>query len=80
MQCYLGKAWHDGCVVFLDDVAYRKKPAEPVREAVTLFVSPLSDGQWKTFGPVNQHLATHRITFETVDGEMDCSSIKAEKL
>ncbi len=65
---------------FNDPFAYRKKSAEPVREVVTMGVAPLSDGQWKSFESVNSNLATHRITFETVDGEMDCASIKAEKL
>jgi len=61
--------WHD-------DIAYRVKP-KPVREVVTFYTS---EGEgWSAFSEYTP-FDTHRITFETVDGKPDCSTIKMEKL
>jgi len=62
--------WHDG-------IAYRITP-EPKRETVTMVGYNI--GHWY-FG--SDHLiyrATHRITFETIDGEPDCATIRMERL
>lgn len=56
------------------DRAYRVKP-EPVRETVS--------GWWngKNFhNTANYADRTHRITFDTIDGEPDCSTIKMERI
>ena len=62
-------AWHDL-------YAYRVKP-EPKRETVRLSGQVYLDGQW-AFGTEDKG-DTHRITFDTIDGEPDCSSIRMEK-
>jgi hypothetical protein len=58
------------------DIAYRIKP-EPKREAVRLVRG--GDGKWQE----RHHKAfvdTHAITFDTIDGEPDCASIRMEKI
>jgi len=50
---------------------YRVKP-EPKRETVTLYGSAIPDRR----PPVD----THRITFDLIDGEPDCDSIRMEEL
>jgi len=54
--------------------SYRVKP-EPVRKVKSLYWRKGTGG---FCGPAPHD--THRITFETVDGEPDCSSIKMENL
>lgn len=66
------------------DLYYRKKPVEPepVRETVSMYGSCRkgANGTWGLSTIDMRPGDTHRISFETVDGEMDCASIKAEKL
>jgi len=59
--------------------AYRVKP-EPVRETVTLYGGEAQrhGGTW-AFDYCTAR-STHRITFETVNGKPDCSTIRMEKL
>lgn len=54
-------------------VAYRAK-VEPEVETVALY------GAVRVYGPHLVADATHKITFTTIDGEPDCTSIKMEKL
>ena len=58
-----------------DGSAYRVKP-EPKRETVKLSGKVYHNGQW-AFGTEDKG-DTHRITFDTVDGEPDCDSIRME--
>ena len=60
--------------VWWDSVAYRVKP-EPVRETVKLY-GRVNSSVWGKICPED----THRITFDLIDGEPDCSSIKMEKV
>jgi hypothetical protein len=61
--------------LFYDSDAYRIKP-EPKREMVTLHGCGFYWEQSEQPCPSD----THRITFDTIDGEPDCDSIKMEKL
>jgi len=61
-----------------DDISYRVKP-EPVREVVGLY-GALNGDTWVFGNNAQFEFDTHRITFETVDGKPDCSSIKMEEL
>lgn len=61
--------WHD-------DTPYRVKP-EPVVETVTL-EGFTHNREW--FFREKDARKTHRITFNTIDGEPDCSSIKMERI
>ena len=57
-----------------DDIAYRIKP-QPNVETVTLYGRP--DVQWVL---ERCKYDTHCITFQTIDGKPDCTSIKMEKI
>ena len=50
---------------------------EPKRETVTIYGAPTKHVQWclDICG-----LDTHRITFDLIDGEPDCSSVKMEQI
>lgn len=50
-----------------DNIPYRIKPVKSVTEVYMYFNAYVSD-------------PTHKITFDTIDGEPDCSSIKMEKV
>jgi hypothetical protein len=76
------KLWHvfrqRGPLHWDDCYCYRVKP-EPVVEEVVMFTKiPSSYWGWTADGCAVDR--THKITFNTVDGEPDCSSIKMEKL
>lgn len=76
--CSAGKWLEKKFMPFLDDHAYRIKP-EPKVETVTLMTAKVYD--WISepeSGCGSQN--THRITFNLIDGEPDCNSIKMEKL
>jgi hypothetical protein len=64
-------AWHGSC-------AYRVKP-EPKRETARLSGRVLTDRDW-VFGTAHGLSDTHRITFDTIDGEPVCGSIRMEEL
>lgn len=59
----------------IDDYAYRIKP-EPKRETVTLHGCGFYWEQSEQPCPSD----THRITFDTIDGEPDLTSIEMEKI
>lgn len=60
--------------------AYRVKP-EPKVEAVEIIGGPYKDlGYIFEKGDDQKSWYKHRITFNTIDGEPDCASIKMEKL
>ena len=63
--------------LFFDDIAYRIKP-EPKVEVVTMDVANY-DQEWELYEHKGTH-ATHRITFNTIDGKPDPESIKMEEL
>lgn len=65
--------WIDCAPQWRSDCAYRVKP-EPVRETVTL------NGRGKKWRHTIVADATHRVTFDTIDGEPDCSTIKMERI
>jgi hypothetical protein len=56
-----------------EDIAYRVKPKQ-VRGVVTITSSDVS------WGFMAKALRYHRITFETVDGKPDCSTIRMKAL
>jgi hypothetical protein len=60
---------------WLDDMRYRVRP-EPVREVVTM-AGYIDRGYFHVRSGVND---THRITFDLIDGEPDCDSIKMERI
>lgn len=64
---------------FLDNFAYRIKP-EPKRETVEKFGCSDCTGNWIFGSGPAGHGDTHRITFDTLDGEPDLSSIRMEKI
>jgi len=67
--------WADkGSSSFVYWCAYRVKP-EPVRETVTLHY-----GVWGYASAEGHEGATHRITFDLIDGKPDCASIKMEEI
>lgn len=73
-NCFPSTAWMKSATPrWLDSLAYRIKP-EPARETVTLYGA---GKKWRHV-PVDGH--THRITFDTIDGEPDCASVKMEKI
>jgi len=63
---YLEDYWNE-------DIAYRVKPKQ-VRGVVTITSMDVS------WGFMDKALRYHRITFETINGEPDCSTIKMEEL
>ena len=63
--------------LFFDDIAYRIKP-EPKVEVVTMDVANY-DQEWELYEHKGTH-ATHRITFNTIDGKPDPASIKMTAL
>lgn len=61
----------------LDSVLLVKKPQpkpEPKVETVNLYSSDCA------YGRLIEAMRDHRITFNLIDGEPDCTSIKMEKL
>ena len=78
----LSESWIDGTPQWSADVAYRKKPAEPVYEEYGLYGGP--DG----FGSGGSMADDYCLTMTTVDGEMQTGTftnengdvIKVEKL
>lgn len=70
--------WLDCTPQWKCDWAYRVK-AEPVRETVTMEGADYN-GTWRMSqtGFIGDH--THRITFDTIDGEPDYSTIKMERI
>lgn len=78
IECLSVVNWHECSEVVWDrDCAYRIKP-EPVCEVVTL--EGANYGKEWGFDEHKDNKATHRITFETIDGRPDCSTIKMEPL
>ena len=62
---------------WIDDIAYRIKP-EPKVEVVVLEND--RNGGRSFYEDSGTHKSTHRITFNLIDGEPDCDSIKMEKV
>jgi len=58
-------------------VAYRVEP-EPKRETVTMVGYEIRG--WYFAKKNSQAVDTHRITFDTIDGEPDCDTICMERL
>jgi hypothetical protein len=80
IQFYNGFEWVKAAPTldWLSDRPYRVKP-EPKRETARLSGRFDILGDW-IFWAGQQPLDTHRITFDTIDGEPDCASIRMEKL
>ena len=57
----------------------RRKAMKPEPVTVTLEGNNTKSLGW-IFGSRHPKDTTHRITFDLIDGEVDCSSIKMEKL
>lgn len=68
---------------WLSETAYRIKP-EPKRETVALagLLSATVAGLWEfdTMTSPHKEEADYIITFDTIDGEPDCTSIKMERI
>ena len=72
--------WYEGYdPCFEDDCAYRIKP-EPKRERVVLVGRMDTPDSWAFFISEVYPFDSHRITFDTIDGKPDPSSIKIEEL
>lgn len=72
-QDRFGNTWSAGNWNFKDASVYRVRP-EPRRETVRMLVRE------EVFGEVQRGKAQYVITYDTIDGEADCASIKMEKL
>jgi len=64
--------WEDGC-------AYRIK-SEPKRETVVLVGRMSTPDNWSFCAEEWWPFDTHKITFDTIDGKPDPSSIKIEEV
>jgi len=64
-------------VLWLDTEAYRVRPPEPKRETVAIEGYVTSNDDYVSSGTTG---ATHRITFDVIDGKPDCASIRMEEL
>jgi len=72
VQVWSGVKWLDNCTVGrYQGSAYRIAPAEPVVDGVELYY-----GNWGYASAMGADSATHRITFDTIDGVPDTGSIK----
>ena len=71
--------WHEEYPVWLDDAAYRIKP-EPKRETVVLVGRMSTPDNWSFCAEEWWPFDTHKITFDTIDGKPDPSSIKIEEV
>lgn len=60
-----------------DDTPYRVKKS-PVRTTKVVYM--YSEDGYMTFVSTSMSNPTHKITFNTIDGVPDCSSIKMEKV
>ena len=73
---YEGHGWHKVACndpVWYDDTAYRVRP-EPKRETVTTYAKA------DAIGGLCRSDATHRITFDLIDGQPDPDSIRMEQV
>jgi len=70
IECWGGNGWWSPCAIDGINQAYRIRP-EPKVETVQFFAN--ADG-------LSYTRATHRITFNRIDCEPDCDSVKMEKL
>jgi len=78
IQKSYGGAWGTSDALFFHSSAYRVKPVTK-GETVTMDGSNKSGNVW-FFGEYDVWNETHRITFETIDGEPDCDTIFMERL
>lgn len=76
--CPHHQVWLDVLLNCIEHQAYRIKP-EPKRETVTLYGEQSYVGFWG-FDSGSEQPSDYSITFDLVDGEPDCASIKMEKL
>jgi hypothetical protein len=58
---------------------YRVRP-EPKRDTVEMTCGISPRGFWCAGSEKSEHFDTHRITFDTIDGDPDCDSIRMEAL
>lgn len=79
IEAYYDGVWFPVPCTGIKRQAYRIKP-EPKRETVTLYGAEVSEKHrnWSFIGRGDD--ATHRITFDTIDGEPDVCSIKMEEI
>lgn len=74
-----GPHWRRAKPEWADWCAYRVKP-EPVRDTFKLHGGSKRKGLFEFSEGAAIHNDTHQITFDTIDGEPDCASIKMVKL
>lgn len=85
IQYFTTKGIWSACIspIWDDYCAYRIKP-EPVVKTITQYWKTNKEGQFvpmhMTQKPTPEHLPTHKITFNVVDGEPDVSSVRMEKI
>ena len=70
--------WIDAQPCWADDVAYRVKP-EPKVEIVKIGGGYTKGMGW-VFCSIHHKYVSHSITFNLINGEPDCSSVKMEKI
>ena len=76
--CYYGDVWFKTNDPAWDNNSFYRVKPEPKRETVTLYNGVENSFDWDLW---NKHIdKKHRITFDLIDGEPDCNSIKMEKL
>ena len=76
IQMYTSDHWYTVYPLWEDSTVYRIKP-EPMQETVQVVLYGCAISAW---GKEEEFEDTHCITFDLVDGEPDCGSIKMEKL
>ena len=76
IEVWNGEYWECVEQIFAEFVAYRIKP-EPKIEVVNMYADLSECGM---FGSTKNGDDTHTITFTTIDGVPDCSSIKMDAL
>jgi hypothetical protein len=70
------KLWHiTGCSSRYNDTKYRVKPADPVVVTHEMFGSNV--GVWCC---INSDCDTHKLTYNTIDGVIDCASVRMVEL
>lgn len=80
IEMFIAKGvWVECIPLWADDVAYRVKP-EPTRKTVEILTDGVNIELCDFFKLPEISNPTHRITFDMIDGEPDCASIKMEKL
>jgi hypothetical protein len=73
--CFFDGKWEECDPAWVDSLPYRARP-EPKRETREVYWGKVGEFTYGGPSPLN----THRITFDLIDREPDCDSVKMERL